>query len=203
MLESDLLNKISKIKTNNDLLEVLNLEPPKDWVVLHSEIQNYYYLPYKRVLQLLRLIFKFNFKIEVIEAKELLKNTASNIRLWYKVPESDEWLFLDGLGADLPKANTELEMKYSVAASLPKSKSNGVKNASLGLGKLFGSDLNRNDTIVKDINPNDKKLNQLIELYNEKKEKIPFDDQLFYDDVIEKKESIDYDKLIKELKNIK
>ena len=82
---------------------------------------------------------------------------------------------LQSLGITIsPKANTELEMKYSVAASLPKSKSNGVKNASLGFGKLFGSDLNRNDTIVKEARLNPKqKLEKIKKMFQELEENIP------------------------------
>lgn len=210
MLESDLIKKISQIKTNKDLIEILNENPPETWLKKHNEIPNYTFLPIDKVEFLLRSIFRLNYKIEVLDSKEMFNATSVSIRVHFReFDEPKDWYFHDGVGAEEPEKTivenkkTKEYKEYSVSAAVPNAKSNAVKNACYGFGKLFGSDLNRNDTIVKDKNPNDKKLNQLIELYNEKKEKIPFDDQLFYDDVIEKKESIDYDKLIKELKNIK
>lgn len=210
MQETDLIKKISQIETNKDLIELLNENPPENWLKVHPEISTYKYLPIDKVEFLLRSIFGLNYKIEVLDSKEMFNATSVSIRVHFReFDEPKNWYFYDGVGAEEPEKNIVENVKtkdfkdYSVSAALPNAKSNAVKNACYGFGKLFGSDLNRNDTIVKDKNSNDKKLNELIKLYNEKKEKIPFDDQLFYEDVIKNKESIDYDKLIKELKNIK
>lgn len=210
MQEADLIKKISQIKTNKDLIELLNENPPENWLKVHPEISTYKYLPIDKVEFLLRSIFGLNYKIEVLDSKEMFNTTSVSIRVHFReFDEPKNWYFYDGVGAEEPEKNIVENVKtkdfkdYSVSAALPNAKSNAVKNACYGFGKLFGSDLNRNDTIVKDKSSNDKKLNELIKLYNEKKEKIPFEDQLFYDDVIKNKDSIDYDKLIKELKNIK
>jgi len=211
MNESDLLKKIESIKTNADLFELLKEEPPQSWIKQHSEIANYKFLPIDKVEFLLRSIFKFNFRYEVLDTKEIFNSNAVTMRVHFReFDEPKNWLYFDGVGAEEPEKIKAENVKtkdftdYAVSAALPNAKSNAVKNACYGFGKLFGSDLNRNDTISKEPKTsNEKKLEELKKLYSEKKAKIDFDSQLHIERIIEEKESIDYQKIINELNLIK
>jgi len=205
MDEKDLLKRLKSISTNSELFELLNENPPSSWIKQHPEITTYKYLPIDKCEFLLRSIFGFNYRIEVLDTKEIFNATSVSVRVHFRELESPfNWYYHDGVGADAPKMQDEKFIPYSVAASLPNAKSNAIKDACDHFGILFGSDLNRVDSFAN--NPkisNEKKLSELKKLYEEKKPKIDFDSQLHIERIIEDKETIDYQKIIDELKSIK
>lgn len=210
MQEADLIKKISQIKTNKDLIELLNENPPENWLKVHPEISTYKYLPIDKVEFLLRSIFGLNYKIEVLDSKEMFNATSVSIRVHFReFDEPKNWYFYDGVGAEEPEKNIVENVKtkdfkdYSVSAALPNAKSNAVKNACYGFGKLFGSDLNRNDTIIKEARLNPKqKLDKIKKMFQELEENIPSKDFSNYKRIIENEEVNSYNKALVQLEEI-
>lgn len=138
---------------NDALTVLLNQNPDQKWVKKNKYANNSLYLPIERVEWLLRKVFK-NYKIEVIETKQVFNGISCTVRLHYKNPISEEWQFHDGVGAaqiqtkagkspaDLANINNN-----AVQLCVPIAKSEALKNAAKSFGKLFGSDLNRKDKI--------------------------------------------------------
>ncbi len=137
---------------------LLNHEPPKDWVKGHPMISGVLYIPIDKVEFLLTRIFQ-EWRVEVINYQQLFQSVSVQVRLHYKNPITGEWNFHDGLGAvavqtekgasaaDLSKIKSDAVMK-----SLPAAKSYAIKDAAEHLGKLFGKDLNRRDSIEFNVN---------------------------------------------------
>ena len=86
--------------------------------------------------------------------------------------------------------------------ALPIAKTVALKDAADHLGKLFGSDLNRKDTLNytadKGLNT-DETLAEIISLYAEKKELLPPEEQEHFQRIIDTKEKKSYKKAIKYL----
>jgi len=153
MKEDDLIKKLKEVKTNADLLEVLENNPPESWIKEHPIIR-IKFLPIDKVEFLLRSIFGFNYKIEVLEHKEIFNATSVAVRVHYReldVPYN--WLFHDGIGADEPRkiylqdGKTDLFENFAVSSSVPLAKTLAIKDSCDHFGNLFGSDLNRASTI--------------------------------------------------------
>ncbi len=132
---------------------LLNHEPPSDWVKAHPMFAGVLYIPIDKVEFLLTRIFQ-EWRVEVIKYEQLFQSVSVHVRVHYKNPITGEWNFHDGLGAvavqtekgasaaDLSKIKSDAVMK-----SLPAAKSFAIKDAAEHLGKLFGKDLNRRDSI--------------------------------------------------------
>jgi len=204
MQESDLLKRLDTIKTNADLFELLKEQPPQNWIKQHPDIPSYKYLPIDKCEFLLRSIFGFNYRIEVLDTKEIFNATSVSVRVHYRELETPfNWYYHDGVGADAPKKQDEIFVPYSVAASLPNAKSNAIKDACDHFGILFGSDLNRVDTISKDSKLSDKeKLKKLKELFEAHEESIPSKDYPHFKRIIENEEKTSYNKLLTEFETI-
>lgn len=210
MKETDLLKRLDSITTNHELFELLNEQPPTDWIKTHPEITEYRYLSIDKVELLLKTIFKFNYKIELVDHKELFNTVSVVMRVHYKeFDEPNRWLHFDGAAAEEPergKASSDFGefTPYAIAKAFPSAKSNAIRNACLSFGNLFGNNLNRNNTNENQPKTsNAKMLNQLIELLEKKKAKIQYEDQLHYQRIIDDKETANYQKAIKELNTIK
>lgn len=132
---------------------LLNHEPPREWVKAHPMFAGVLYIPIDKVEFLLTRIFQ-EWRVEVIKYEQLFQSVSVHVRVHYKNPITGEWNFHDGLGAvavqtekgasaaDLSKIKSDAVMK-----SLPAAKSFAIKDAAEHLGKLFGKDLNRRDSI--------------------------------------------------------
>jgi len=205
MEEKDLLKRLKSISTNSELFELLNENPPLSWIKQHPEISSYRYIPIDKVEYLLRQIFGFNYRIEVLETKEIFNATSVSVRVHYRELESPyNWYYHDGVGADEPKKQNDIFVPYSVAASLPNAKSNAIKDACDHFGILFGSDLNRIDSISNTSKlTNPQKLKKIKELFAEFEQFVPSKDYPHYNRIIENEEVSSYNKLLNELEIIK
>jgi hypothetical protein len=74
------------------------------------------------------------------------------IRLHYLNPVNGEWEFQDGVGADemqVKSGTSPADLaninKSALAMSIPKAKTEAIKDASHHIGRIFGRDLNRDD----------------------------------------------------------
>lgn len=150
---ADLTTDIEKAYKDDQLNLLLNQEPKREWVREHPYIKDYIYIPIGIIEMLLRRIFK-NHRIEITGQGSSFNGVWVTVRVHYFNPASNEWSFHDGIGAiqlqtksgstpaDLANINNgALSMAY------PHAKSLAVKDACDNFGKLFGSDLNRRDTL--------------------------------------------------------
>jgi hypothetical protein len=132
---------------------LMNQEPKKDWVKENKYAGNSKYIPIGIVETLLQKIFK-NPRIEVLREGVMFNAVYVCIRLHYCNPASGQWEFQDGLGAQelqtkagASAADLAAINKGAVMMALPIAESYAIKDASEKIGKLFGRDLNRKDTM--------------------------------------------------------
>ena len=195
---------------NDQFNLLLNQEPPAKWIKVHPYIKDYKYVPIDKVEFLLKKLFKL-YKIEVLKTGMLLNAIEVTVRVHYLHPVTSEWMFHDGVGAQelqtqKDTGNLKLDMsninRGAVTMALPIAKSVAIKDAADHLGKLFGSDLNRKDTLNyttdKGLNK-DEMLTELKELYELKKDSISPEEQINFDRIISCKETKSYKKAINEL----
>lgn len=154
---SDLYNDNAVLVLSNadQLNQILNMEPKNEWIKVHPHIKGHQYLPIDKVEHLLRKIFK-RYRIEVIKTGMLLNAVEVTVRVHYYDPVTSSWEYHDGVGASEVQTKGEtgtLKMDMSninrgaITMALPIAKSLAVKDACDHFGKVFGSDLNRKDTV--------------------------------------------------------
>lgn len=160
----ELYSDVEVAKKEDALLVLLNAEPPQSWVKVHPFISGYKYLPIDKIEYLLKRIFK-TYKIEVLKTGMLMNAVEVSVRVHYKHPLTGEMMFNDGVGAqELQTQRDSGNLKHdmsnvnrgAVTMALPIAKTIAIKDACDHFGKIFGSDLNRRDTISYNF---DEKLN--------------------------------------------
>lgn len=156
IVKKETYGNLAEIRKHEELTVALNQNPPAEWVKEHPTIKNYKYLPIERVEYLLDSLFKGYYRIEVLKTGMLLNAVEVTVRVHYKHPITGEWMFHDGVSAaeiQTKKDSGALQMDMSninrgaMEMALPKAKSGAVRDACDHLGKLFGRNLNRKDTI--------------------------------------------------------
>lgn len=144
-----------KLHKNDQLKTLLNQNPPKMWVQRNKYANNSEYLPIEKVEYLMDKIFQ-EWKVEVLEYRTLFNSISVSIRLHYVNPLTGQWMYHDGVGAkELQTVSQSGPLKQdfsninkgAVEMALPIAKTAAIKDAADHLGKLFGRDLNRKDTI--------------------------------------------------------
>lgn len=152
-LAKDLGLDLKRLSEQDKLNAILNQNPPEKWCKVNKYANNTKYLPIDKIEDLLTQVFQF-WRVEVLSYSNLFNSVAVHIRLHYQSPISGEWLYQDGVGAvgiqlnqgsqafDLAQIKTDSIMK-----ALPAAKSYAIKDAADHLGRLFGRDLNRIDTL--------------------------------------------------------
>lgn len=162
----ELYGDIEQAKKEDAFLVLMNAEPPLKWVKEHPFIRGYRYLPIDKIEYLLKKIFK-TYKIEVLKTGMLMNAVEVTVRVHYKHPLTGEMMFHDGVGAQelqtmkdsgTLKADMSNVNKGAVMMALPIAKTIAVKDACDHFGKIFGSDLNRKETMVYSF---DEKLNKI------------------------------------------
>ena len=194
---------------NDQLNLLLNQEPKKEWVKEHPFVKGHKYIPIDKVEFMLRKIFK-KYSIEITGQGTSFNGVWVTVRVHYFHPTEATMMFHDGIGAvqlqtakgtspaDLANINNgALSMAYPIAKTL------AIKDACDHFGKLFGCDLNRKDTMAfkVDANPLDLK-EQLIELFNLKRDMMPTDEILNTLRVIENNEVKSFNKQLEYLKSL-
>lgn len=159
---ADLHHDVEVAFKNDQLKLLLNQPPHKKWVKQHPMVKTKNdqgqtvpasYLPIDKVEFLLDRIFQ-DWKVEVLREGQLFNSIYCTIRLHYKDPVSGEWKFHDGVGAKSVQTDSGFSAAdlahikdAAVMMALPSAKSYAIKDAAEHLGKLFGKDLNRRDTV--------------------------------------------------------
>lgn len=150
---------------NDALNELLNRQPHQKWIKQHPFIRiddpngsgqkvNLPYLPIDKIEHTLTVVFQ-QWRVEVVDIKQLFNSVTVHVRLHYKHPVSGQWEFHDGVGAvgvqtDKGASASDLNAikQDAVMKALPAAKSYAIKDAAEHLGRFFGRDLTRKDTIA-------------------------------------------------------
>lgn len=135
---------------------LLNIEPPAQWIKKHP-LYNNDYLPIDKVEYMLTSLFT-DWWVEVKECKLVVNSIVVTVTLHYQI--EDSWRKQDGLGASPLQVNskddegkrtkpTDITQLKSNAVMLatPIAETNAVKDAADKIGKCFGRDLNRKNTL--------------------------------------------------------
>jgi hypothetical protein len=151
---ADIINdNVTLPEKQNGLNILLNQTPPDVWVKNHPFAKNVKYIPIDKVEYLLTKIF-IDWYPEIKEIKLIGNSINCIVRLHYRNPITQEMQWVDGVGAcpvqtdagekasDFDKIKSDAIMKASPAA-----KSYAIKDAAECLGRIFGKDLNRKDTV--------------------------------------------------------
>lgn len=151
---------------------LMNAEPRKDWIQKNKYAGNSSYIPIGIQETLLQKIFKRH-RIEILREGTMFNAVYVTVRLHYLHPVTNEWEYHDGTGADQlqTKAGASVADLSSISnnavqMSLPKAVSYAISDATDHLGKLFGRDLNRKETMAFATDPN---LEQQFTKSNEEK----------------------------------
>jgi len=195
-------NSITSYK-NDQLNLLLNQEPKKEWVKDHPYVKGHKYIPIDKVEFMLRKIFK-KYSIEITNQGTSFNGVWVTVRVHYFHPTEATMMYHDGIGAvqlqvakgtspaDLSNINQgALSMAYPIAKTL------AIKDACDHFGKLFGCDLNRRDTMPFTIDKDILELKEeLIQLFEIKKENLPLNEQNHFDRIIKMNEENSYKKSI-------
>lgn len=137
-----------------EMKEILNQNPNKAWVKNHPFAQGVLYLPIDKVETMLDMIFQ-QWRVEILSINQLAQSICCTVRLHYLNPITKEWSYHDGVGAvplKTDKGFSAADLSHiksdAVATGAPAAKSFAIKDAAEHLGKLFGRDLNRKDTVA-------------------------------------------------------
>ena len=122
------------------LQKILETDPPKEWrksreILRETGLkEKFEYLPIERIDYLLRTIFNGH-RLEVTNLGVFANSVQLSVRLHYCLPDSGEWTFQDGVGAEHSKKGIEVAVAIA--------ESNAKKSAAKKIGKIFGRDLSR------------------------------------------------------------
>lgn len=148
---------------HNSLLQLLNQPVHEKWVKTHDAIsvkvngqfQKLRYLPIDKVRFLLTRIFGLFWYDEIIRYSSEFNSCTVHVRLHYCIPETDVWLFKDGIGAvgvQTDKGSSASDLgaikSNAVMLAMPAASSYALSNAAEKLGSLFGAHLNKSDAIA-------------------------------------------------------
>jgi hypothetical protein len=198
-----------EIKRQEDLNIYLDTDVPQAWVKVNKFANNSKYLPIDKVEWLLRKIFKA-FRIEITGQGVAFNGVWVSVRLHYLHPVTNKWEFHDGIGASemqTAKGTSPADLvninKNALSMAFPVAKSYAIKDASHHFGNVFGANLNRMDIVklTSDNNPVTL-LDDLVELFELKREFISTEQIENYSRIIENKEHKSYQLAIDELKEL-
>jgi len=204
--KKDLVNDVALYEQQDELSFLLNQEPPEKWVKTHPYIRSHRYVPIDKVEYLLRSIFKNNYKIEITNQGTSFNGVWVTTRLHYKDLITNEWKYHDGIGAcelqtkkGSSPANLNDINNGALSMAFPIAKTLSLKDAADNLGRIFGSDLNRKDIIPVKTPESllENSLEALQELFkNIDQTKMPPDDIINIERIIDQKETTSYRKAI-------
>ena len=203
----DLTSDLGFAVKQDQLNHLLNNEVPKQWIKIHPMAKTSY-LPIDKVEYLLTKIF-LHWKVEVLQISQLFNSVSVTVRLHYRNPINGEFSYFDGVGAvgiQVNKGSIASDLTSikhdAVMKALPAAKSYAIKDAAEHLGKIFGRDLSRTDTLAHNMSYSvEDTLEDLTTLYNLKESKLTEQEKLSASRIIMNKEKDSYSKLSEILKS--
>ncbi|MFL1896837.1 hypothetical protein ACJRPK_14110 [Aquimarina sp. 2-A2] len=150
---TDLVNETESTVKMNNLMVLLNQNPPNEWLVSHPMINGYRYIPIERVEWLLSRIFK-KWWVEILDSKIVANSAVVTVRLFVINPlDGTEW-HNDGIGCapiqtDKGAGATDFNKVKSdgVTKAMPSAETYAIKDAADKFGKIFGKDSGRKTNI--------------------------------------------------------
>lgn len=143
--------QLEKLVKRDQFLQVVNMNPPKEWIKDHPFAKGVKYIPIERVELLLTRIFQ-EWRVEIRREGQLANSLFVTVRLHYRDPIEGEWQWQDGTGAAPIKTDKGANASDmgaikndAVMTGLPAAESFAVKDAAEKIGRLFGKDINRKD----------------------------------------------------------
>lgn len=135
---------------------MLNQAPTQAWIKKHP-LYNNEYLPIDKVEFLLTVFFK-SWHVEVKNVFQIANSVCVTVKLYFMNPDTEQYDWQDGVGAaplqvdsGSKPMNAEAIKSNAVMLALPIAETNAVKDAADKIGKIFGRDLNRKDTLGYEI----------------------------------------------------
>lgn len=166
------------------------------------------YLPIDKVEYLMTRIFQI-WNVEVKNVAQLFNSVSVTVRVHYRNPVTGEVQYHDGVGAvgvqtDAGASAADLSAikQDAIMKALPAAKSYAIKDACEHIGKLFGRDLNRPDTLAHTMTYENPDNADLVELFELKRENMSADDIADAERIINTKETNSYKKLFNKLQNL-
>lgn len=160
---AELHHDVAEAFKNDQLNLLLNQPPHEKWLKNHplyktknatGQVTPWQFMPVDKVEYLILRIFG-KWKREILSVGVMFQSVYAVVRLWVLDPVTGEWTFHDGAGA----APVQTDAGFSAAdlshiksgaiqMALPAAVSYALKDAAECLGKLFGRDLNKNNTMM-------------------------------------------------------
>lgn len=136
------------VKQNN-LMVLLNQEPPKQWLVPHPMVKGHLYLPIERVEYILSRVFK-KWWVDILSVQTIANSAVVTVRLNVIDPITKEVWHNDGVGAmaiQTDKGAGAMEWDKAkadgVMKAVPSAETYAIKDAADKFGKIFGKDVGR------------------------------------------------------------
>ena len=137
---------------DNKLLILVNSAPPSVWIAEHP-VSKTPYIPIGRIEFMLTKIFG-KWWVEIKDTKLIANSVVVTVRLFYVNPITGDAEWQDGIGAQPLQTEkgagaTDFNAIKSNAVSLaaPSAESYAIKDAAEKIGKIFGKDISRKETV--------------------------------------------------------
>lgn len=148
------LGDLESFVKNDEFLAIVNQEPPAKFVKDHPLARGVKYMPIEVIEMMLTKVFQ-NWYVEVLESAQLANSIKVTVRIHYTHPITGRDTFQDGIGAvaiQVEKGKNASDLgaikSNAIMLGLPAAKSFAIKDAAEHIGKVFGRDLNRKDTMA-------------------------------------------------------
>lgn len=144
----------------NKYLAIVNRPVHSDFLKRHPTLVNkdrspYWYLPIDKVEWLLTRIYGAFWKREILTSYVAFNAAVVVVRLHFCIPGTDTWLFHDGIGSapiQMAKGANAADLSAikhdGTQKAFPSALSYALSNAASRIGKIFGSDLNKEDPMI-------------------------------------------------------
>lgn len=144
----------------NKYLAIVNRPVHTDFLKRHPTLTNkdrspYWYLPIDKVEWLLTRIYGAFWKREILKSYVAFNAAVVEVRVHFCIPNTDIWLFHDGIGSapiQMAKGANAADLSAikhdGTQKAFPSALSYAVSNAASRIGKIFGSDLNKEDPMI-------------------------------------------------------
>lgn len=211
------LNQDLAVAFKNDAFNALVNNPvPEKWIKEHPFAKKKVdgrtvpieYLPIDKVEYLMTKIFQI-WRVDVKTVQSLFNSVAVTVRVYYRNPVTGEEQYHDGVGAvgvqtDAGASAADLSAikQDAIMKALPAAKSYAIKDACEHIGKIFGRDLNRPDTLAHTMTYENPDNADLVELFELKRENMSAEDIADAERIINNKETNSYKKLFNKFQSI-
>lgn len=139
---------------DDEFLQVVNQPPPEKFIEDHPIAKGVKYIPIGIIEMMLTKVFQ-QWYVEVLREGQLLNSVYVTVRLHYRDPVKGEMKYQDGVGAapiqtEAGKNASDLGAikNNAIMLALPAAKSFAIKDAADHIGKVFGRDMNRKETMA-------------------------------------------------------